>query len=65
MGSNAVRYFAPGTKGSPNELAGKVIFRPDLDASVIFGLNPSSIFFDGGKLKLLQEVCQKLNELVT
>ena len=65
MGSNAIRYFSPGTKGNPAELAGKVIFRPDLDASVIFGLNPSSIFFDAGKVKLLQDVCSKLSELVS
>lgn len=64
MGSNAIRYFAPGTKGNPAELAGKTIFRPDLDASVIFGLNPSSIFYDLGKAKLLQDVCNKLSELV-
>lgn len=65
MGSNAIRYFAPGTKGSPAELAGKVIFRPDLDASVIFGLNPQTIFFDPSKIKLLQEVCLKISELVS
>lgn len=64
MGSVATRYFAPGIKGSPSDTAGKVIFRPDLDASVILGINPASIFFDGGKLKLLQEVCSKLAELV-
>jgi len=65
MGSNAIRYFSPGVKGSPNDLAGKIIFRPDLDASVIFGLNPSSIYFDGSKVKLLQDVCQKLQDLVS
>ena len=65
MGSNAIRFFAPGVKGSPAELAGKVVYKPDLDASVIFGLNPSSIFFDAGKAKLLQEVCSKISELIT
>lgn len=65
LGSNAIRYFAPGTKGQPAELAGKVIYRPDIDASVVFGLNPSSIFFDAGKAKLLLDACSKLNELVS
>lgn len=65
LGSNAIRYFAPGTKGQPAELAGKVIYRSDIDASVVFGLNPSSIFFDPGKGKLLLDACYKLNELIS
>lgn len=64
MGSNAIRFFAPGVKGAPADLAGKVIFRPDLDASVVFGLNPSMIHFDPSKTKLLQETCIKLSELI-
>lgn len=65
LGSNSIRFFAPGVKGAPGELAGKVIFKPDLDASVIFGLNPASIFFDASKGRLLQDVCKKLAELVS
>lgn len=65
LGSNAIRYFSPSTKGAPNEIAGKVIYKPDLDASVIFGLNPSSIFFDPAKGKLLQNCCSKLQELIS
>lgn len=65
MGSNAIRYFMPGLKGSPAELAGKVVFRPDLDASIVFGLNPSMIHFDASKIVLLQNVCKKIAELVT
>lgn len=65
MGSNAIRYFSPGIKGSPGDLAGKVIYRPDLDASVVFGLNPGSLHFDGSKIKYLQLACEKLAELIT
>lgn len=65
MGSNAIRYFAPGTKGSPAELAGKVIYRADLDASIVFGLNPATLFFNPGNLKLIQDVCSKVAELVS
>ncbi|WP_374335305.1 DNA polymerase III subunit alpha [Methyloversatilis sp.] len=64
MGSNAVRYFAPGVKGTPAELAGKVIYREDLGASVIFGINPGSIFFDASKVVLVQDSVRKLSELV-
>lgn len=65
MGGNAIRFFAPGVKGSPAELAGKVIFDPKLDASIVFGLNPAQVSFDPSKIKLLQNVCEKLQELVT
>ena len=64
MGSNAVRHFAPGVKGTPAELAGKVIYREDLDASVIFGINPGSIFFDASKVVHVQDAVRKLSELV-
>ena len=65
MGSNAVRFFSPGIKGAPADLAGKVIYDPKLDASIIFGINPGMIHFDGGKVKLLQEAMRKLAELLS
>lgn len=65
MGSNAIRHFAPGVKGSPAELAGKVIYREDLDASIVFGINPGSIFFDASKVVHVQESIRKLSELVS
>ena len=63
MGSNAIRYFAPSVKGAPAELVGKTIFLPELDASVVFGMNPSTIYFDPSKIKLLQQTCEKIAEL--
>lgn len=65
MGSNAIRYFAPGVKGSPAELAGKFIYDPKLDATIIFGLNPAQVTFDPGKGKLLLDIAEKITELVT
>lgn len=65
MGNNAIRYFAPGSKGQPADLAGKIIYRPDLDASVVFGINPASLHFDGSKVKFLELACEKLAELIT
>jgi DNA polymerase-3 subunit alpha len=62
MGSNAVRWFAPGVKGSPADLAGKAIFRSDMDATVIFGINPGSVFHDPSKAALLETAFDKLAE---
>lgn len=65
MGSNAVRFFAPGIKGSPADLAGKAIYRSDLDATVIFGINPASLFFDPSKEALIVAAFDKLGELLS
>lgn len=65
MGSNAIRYFAPGVKGTPADLAGKAIYRADLDCTVIFGLNPASIFFDASKVKLIEQAFAQLAEVLT
>lgn len=64
MGSNAIRYFAPTVKGGFADMVGKVIYDPKLDASIVFGINPAQIVFDTSKVKLLQDVCSRINELV-
>lgn len=64
MGANAVRFFSPGIKGNPADLVGKTIFDPKRDATVVFGLNPSQVLFDGSKVSLLQTVCAKVAELI-
>lgn len=65
MGTNAVRYFVPGIKGAPGDYAGKVIFDPELDASIVLGVNPASLHFDGSKIKLLQGAVATLATLLS
>lgn len=65
MGSNAVRFFAPGIKGTPADLAGKQIFRADLDATIVFGINPGSLFHDPSKIKLVEAAFDKVGELLS
>lgn len=64
MGGNAIRHFSPGMKGNPADLAGKTVFDPKLDASVIYGINPAQIHFDPSKVSLLQKVAAKAAELI-
>lgn len=64
MGSASVRYFSPGLKGSPADLAGKVIYRQDLDASVVNGISPGSIYHDESKIKVLEGAFEKLAQLL-
>jgi DNA polymerase-3 subunit alpha len=65
MGSNAIRHFSPGLKGTPSDLAGKVIYRKDLDATIIFGLNPGSLFHDPSKLRVVEGIFNKLAEVLS
>lgn len=65
MGSSSIRYFTKGMKGSPADLAGRVIFDAERDASIILGVNPSSIFFDPSKIKLVEKVFSQLGELLS
>jgi DNA polymerase III subunit alpha len=64
LGSNSIRYFAPGVKGSPTDLAGKTMFRPDLDATIIFGINPGMLFHDSSKIQLLENAFNRLEEVI-
>jgi DNA polymerase-3 subunit alpha len=65
MGSAAVRFFAPEVKGGPAELAGKHAWDPKLDATIVFGINPSMIFFDPSRLPLLKATFARVYELLT
>lgn len=64
LGSAAQRFFAPGLKGGA-ELAGKVVYRPDLDASIVFGINPQQLYFDPSKLKYLEACFKQVQEIIT
>ena len=64
MGTNVNRFFVPGIKGSPAEVAGKVIFDPKLDASIVLGLSPGSVYYDPSKIKLIQDVMCKISDLI-
>lgn len=65
LGSNAVRFFAPGIKGTPSDLAGKVLYRSDLDASVVMGISLGQLFHDPSKIKLIESVLIQLRELLS
>lgn len=65
MGSNAVRHFTKGMKGTPADLAGKVIFNAELDCSIILGLNPGMLYHDPSKIVLVEKVFSVLAELLS
>lgn len=65
LGAAATRFFAPGVKGSSIELAGKVIYRADLDASIVFGINPGQVIFDHSKARHLVDCFRQVAEIVS
>jgi uracil-DNA glycosylase family 4 len=65
LGSAAIRKFLPGVKGNSAELAGKAVFDPHLDATIVCGLNPQQIPFDPSKYDVLADVFKKVAEIVT
>jgi DNA polymerase-3 subunit alpha len=64
LGSNTMRHLLPSIKGSMNDFAGKVVYNPDLDASIVIGINPLQVLFDDKKAVILQQVCEQVASLM-
>lgn len=65
MGSNAVRFFCPELKGSSSDLAGKTVYKPELDTSIVCGINPQQVIFDASKLALIEKTFEVVADLVS
>lgn len=65
LGSAAIKRLLPGVKGSTAELAGKVIFDPKLDASIVCGINAQQVHFDASKQVILDEVFAKVADILS
>jgi DNA polymerase-3 subunit alpha len=65
LGSAAIKHFVPGIKGGTAELAGKVIFSKELDASIVCGINAQQILFDPAKADILGAVFEKVAECLS
>lgn len=63
LGNSAVKHLAPGVKPGI-ENAGRVIYDADKDASIVIGFNPAAITFDSSKQDTLNEVFQKVAEMI-
>lgn len=65
LGSAAIKHFVPGLKGGTAELAGKVIYDPKLDASIVCGINAQQCIFDPTKAEVLSGVFEKVAEIIS
>lgn len=65
LGGASTRFFVPDVKGGFADLCGQVHYDSDLDASIIFGINPGMIYVDPAKQNMLDDVLNKAAELIT
>lgn len=64
LGSRVARHLCPDLKGGWEEIFGQDIYDPELDASVIIGLNPMMIYQDSGKQRLLNEAFESAAQAI-
>ena len=63
LGSATIKHFIPGAK--PADLAGKAIYDPKLDATIICGINAAQCCFDPSKADILTETFNKVAEVLS
>ncbi|OAD82962.1 hypothetical protein ATN89_17235 [Comamonas thiooxydans] len=60
MGANSTKFFSPGSKAKASDLVGKSVFNAELDATIIYGINPGSVYHDPSKIEQLNTVFNNL-----
>ena len=56
LGGASIRYFYPEVKGGWQELCGQVRYNKELDATIVFGINPLMMYFREEAKKMLTDV---------
>jgi len=64
LGAATLKYFEPTIKGGANEHIGKTIYMPEIDSTLVVGMNPAQIAFDPSKQGQLNEVFAKVASMV-
>jgi DNA polymerase-3 subunit alpha len=65
LGGAAIRHFYPEAKGGWSEMCGQVIYDKNLDATLVFGLNPQMIFFKPEVEKHLVDVFKIVRDILS
>lgn len=63
MGRNSIYHFDQTIKGSAESLCGNVLYRKDLDASIISCISPGFIFFHPDKQSLIDDAFMEAAEM--
>lgn len=64
MGNNTIRHLLPDVKGTSADLAGRVVYKPELDANIVCGINPQQVIFAPEKVELIEQTFARVAELV-
>jgi len=64
LGSTVSRTICPDIRGGIAELAGKVVFDKGLDCSIVIGISPGQIYFHPEMQDTMNEIFEKVAELL-
>lgn len=64
LGGASIRHFVPDAKGGFADLCGKVVYSAELDASIVFGINPMMCYVDGSRQDMLNDVLKQAADIV-
>lgn len=64
LGGAAIRHLIPAAKGSFSDLCGQTHYRADIDATVVFGMNPMMLYMDADKQPMLNQVFEQINDML-
>jgi DNA polymerase-3 subunit alpha len=65
LGSASIKRLLPGHKGGAAELIGKTFYDAKLEATIVCGFNPAQIYHDPAKQAVLEEVFNKVAEILS
>lgn len=64
LGGASIRHLYPEARGGWQELCGQSHYDPETNRTIIFGMNPSMIFFNESRLSNLIEVFRQVKEII-
>jgi len=64
MGGASIRHFVPDVKGGWKDLCGQVVYNKELDANIVFGINPSMTAFRDEAQEMIDDVFRKVYEIL-
>jgi DNA polymerase-3 subunit alpha len=64
LGSRVSRHLCPDLKGGWEEIFGQDVYDPELDATILIGLNPMMVVMDSDKQSMLNEIVATAAEVI-
>ena len=65
LGTESMKYFVPEVKKSSLELSGSFVYDKEKDATIVFGINPSMLYFDSTRIEQLKKTFEVVSEIIS